>query len=210
MQEAAEKWEQLLYATGGALNHTKCFWCGIDWQFNANGGCKMTEITPDKFEIKLTAGDDLNSQHTIQRIPTMKGIRTFGVCLAPDGNNKDEFQYWLQQASMIKKHLSKAPLGCEHTYIGFQLIWRAMIQYPLGATCFNDQQCKQIQSKYLPTFLSRMGINRATATAIQHGPLHLGGFDIFNLETEQGVMATKMVLSHIRKNNEAGKMLQIS
>ena len=55
-----------------------------------------------------------------------------------------------------------------------------------------------------------MGINRATATAIQHGPLHLSGFDIFNLATEQGVMATKMVLSHTRKDDEVGKMLHIS
>ena len=55
-----------------------------------------------------------------------------------------------------------------------------------------------------------MGINCATATAIQHGPLHLGGFDIFNLATEQGMMATKMVLSHTRKDDEVSKMLHIS
>ena len=97
----------------------------------------------------------------------------------------------------IKQKLSKAPLGCEHTYIGFQAIWWAMIQYPLGATCFTTQQCQKIQAKYLPTFLSCMGINHTTATAVCHGPLHLGGFNVFNLETEQGVMKTKMVLSHL-------------
>jgi hypothetical protein len=41
-----------------------------------------------------------------------------------------------------------------------------MIQYPLGATCFTKKQCSQIQAKYLPTFLSKMGINRMTATAV--------------------------------------------
>ena len=74
MQAAAQKWEQLLYAMGGALNHVKCFWYGINWTFNANGGCKMNEMPPDAFEIKLTAGDDLTTYHTIQQIPTMKGI----------------------------------------------------------------------------------------------------------------------------------------
>ena len=29
MQLGAQKWEHLLYATGGALNHAKCFWYGI-------------------------------------------------------------------------------------------------------------------------------------------------------------------------------------
>ena len=73
-----------------------------------------------------------------------------------------------------------------------------MIQYPLGATCFTSKQCQTIQAKYMPTFLSQMGINWATVTALWHGPLHLGGFNVFNLETEQGVMKTKMVLSHLQ------------
>ena len=74
MQASAQKWEHLLYATGGALNHTKCFWYGIGWTFNANGGCKMNAMPPDDMEIKLTAGDDLTTYHTIQWIPTTKGI----------------------------------------------------------------------------------------------------------------------------------------
>ena len=55
-----------------------------------------------------------------------------------------------------------------------------------------------------------MGINCTTATALWHGPLHLGRFDIYDLATEQGVMATKMIIAHIRKDDEVGKMLQIS
>ena len=74
MQAAAQKWERLLYATGGALNHAKCFWYGINWTFNANGGCKMNAMPPDEFDIKLMASNDLTMYHTIQWIPTMKGI----------------------------------------------------------------------------------------------------------------------------------------
>ena len=74
MQTAVQKWERLLYATGSALNHAKCFWYGIDWTFNANEGCKMNAMPLDEFEIKLMAGDDLTTFQTIERIPTMKGI----------------------------------------------------------------------------------------------------------------------------------------
>jgi hypothetical protein len=55
-----------------------------------------------------------------------------------------------------------------------------------------------------------MGINRTTATAVRHGPVTLGGMEIFNLHTEQGIQQTKMVLAHLRKNDEVGTMLQIS
>ena len=108
---------------GGALNHTKCFWYRITWTFNDNGGCKMQEQpAPDEPDIQLTAGNDMTKYYTIQWTSTTKGIHTLGIQLAPNGNDNDEFQYWIQQAMMIKQRLSKAPLGCKHTHIGFQSI----------------------------------------------------------------------------------------
>ena len=85
-----------------------------------------------------------------------------------------------------------------------------MIQYPLGATCFTVKQCQKIQAVYLPTFLAKMGINQTTATAVQHGPINLGGLNIFNLETEQGVMQMKLVISHLHKNDDVGSLIKIS
>ena len=48
------------------------------------------------------------------------------------------------------------------------------------------------------------------ATAVQHGLLSLRGFNIFNLETEQGVMKNEMTLSHLRQNDEVDKLVNIS
>ena len=116
MQTMAQKWERLLYATGRALNHAKCFWYRIKWIFNKNGGCKMdTNTTHDNPAITLTAGGDLNTCYTIQQMATHRGIQTLGIHLAPDGNDCDEYQYRVQQATTIQQCLSKAPLGCEHT-----------------------------------------------------------------------------------------------
>ena len=42
MQSGAQKWERLLYATGSALNHVKCFWYGIPWNFSL---CKAQTLT---------------------------------------------------------------------------------------------------------------------------------------------------------------------
>ena len=123
MQASAQKWEHLLYAMGGALNHAKCFWYGIGWTFNANGGCKMNDMpVPDDLDIKLMARDDLTTYHTIQWIPTTKGIWTLSVWLAPDSNDNNELQYQIQQVLLIKQHLSKAPLKCKHTNIVFHSI----------------------------------------------------------------------------------------
>jgi hypothetical protein len=83
-------------------------------------------------------------------------------------------------------------------------------QYPLGATCFSRKQCNKIQAQYLPTFLYKMGINRTTSTAVRHGPHTLGGMDIFHLETEQAVQHIKLLVSHLRHDDDIGWMIQTS
>ena len=160
--------------------------------------------------ILLHSSPNLDNPATIQCVSTATGMRTLGVRLAPDGNDHDEFSYRIQQATKMQQRVAAAPLGREYVGIGFRAIWQMMIQYPLGATCFTVQQCAKIQAKYLPTFLSKMGINRMTATAVRHGPTYLGGMETFHLETEQGVQHSKLVLAHMRKNDEVGQMLQIS
>jgi hypothetical protein len=210
MRSTAQCWERLLHATGGALNLTKCFWYGIEWTFNKAGAPKMVKDTTNGPTIQLTSGSAPDRPERIQRISTNKGQCTLGVRLAPDGNDKDEYTYRMQQAKQMGQQIKKAPLGREYIGIGFRAIWYMMIQYPLGATCFTIKQCRKLQAQYLPIFLSKMGINRMTPTAVRHGPLHLGGLDIFRLDTEQGIQHTKMVIGHLRKDDEVGKMLHIS
>ena len=211
MQFAAQKWEQLLYATGGALNHPKCFWYGITWHFSVNGKCTMQDLLdPEDPTIQLTAGNDTTQKYMIQHMKTSTGTCTLGVWLAPDGNDKDEYQYRLKQAHTMKQHLCHALIGRSHAYIGFQSIWKAMILYPLGTMCFTAKQCQQLQAVYLPSFLSKMGISQTTATTICNSPISLGGLNIFHHKTEQGVMQMKLLISHLRKNDDVGHLLKIS
>ena len=198
MSSSAQRWERLLFATGGALNLLKCFWYGIAWYYTHTGEPKMHKIKDTDPIIQLTSGSDPVPQ-TITRIEVTKGKCTLGVRLAPDGNDFDEFNYRLEQSTKMKQRLKMAPLNREQVGIGFRSIWKMMIQYPLGATCFTKKQCTKLQARYLPTFLSKQGINCMTASAVRHGPQTLGGMDIFNLETEQGVQHTKLLLAHMRQ-----------
>ena len=102
------------------------------------------------------------------------------------------------------------PLNREHVAIGFRAIWQMKLKYCLGATCFSKKQCDKLQALYLPAFLSTMGINRTTATAVRHGSTSLGGMNVIHLETEQAAEHTKLMISHLRKEDELGRMIQTS
>jgi hypothetical protein len=170
----------------------------------------MMKTQPNDPDIQLTSGADFKTSHNIQRIEITKGMRTLGVRLAPNGNDNDEFNHRMTKATKMRDRLKLAPLNREHVGVGFCSIWKMKLQYPLGATCFTHKQCNRLQARYLPTFISKMGINRTTATAVRHGPHALGGMEIFHLETEQAVQHVKLITAHIRREDDVGKMLRTS
>jgi hypothetical protein len=88
----------------------------------------------------------------------------------------------MEEATLIHSRLKKiAPLNQEQVGIGFRALWQMKLKYPIGATCFTKKLCANIQARYLPTFLSKMGIKRTTATAVRHGPTSLGGMNVIHL-----------------------------
>jgi hypothetical protein len=99
----------------------------------------MLKIHDDDLPISLTSGSDHVTTYDIQQIKVTKGVRTLGVRLAPDGNETEEFKYWLNEATTMRDRLKCAPLHREHVGIGFRAIWKMKLQYPIGATCFTHK-----------------------------------------------------------------------
>jgi hypothetical protein len=119
----------------------------------------MKKIQDEDAAISLTPGADQVKTYDITRIEVTKGMRTLGIRLAPDGNENKELKFRLHEATVIRDLLKCAPLNHEHVGIGFCPIWKMKMPYPIGATCFTDKQCTNLQARYLPTFHSQMGIN---------------------------------------------------
>jgi hypothetical protein len=82
-------------------------------------------------------------------------------------------------------------------------------KYPLGAMCFTEKECASIQSKILPTVLSKMGINRSTPTEVCSGPMYYAGMDIPELWKIQGSSKNKLMIGHLRKSDVIGDNLQV-
>jgi len=53
-------------------------------------------------------------------------------------------------------------------------------------TCFSKKQCENIQGRFHPMSLSKMGINRNMPKAVVSGPTRYGGLDIRELWTITG------------------------
>jgi len=108
-EQQAQTWERLLWTTGGALNLKKCFWYYIDWKWTATGApeMKMISNTPGQ-HIRLTQGDNRADKVSLERIEVSEGWRTLSMRLDPQGNDKMEYQYRMEQAQDICQRLQRA------------------------------------------------------------------------------------------------------
>lgn len=79
MQQLAQKWAWLIFATGGSLNLMKCFWYGIQWHFTPDGTPKMKKIQDGDPEIMITPGNNPVKTLCMKRVEVTKGMRTLGV-----------------------------------------------------------------------------------------------------------------------------------
>jgi hypothetical protein len=106
--------------------------------------------------------------------------------------------------------MQKAPPNKESTVIGFQLITHQKMESTLPITCFDDKQCDAIQSMYLPTFLSKMGINQKTTRAVRSGPARYSGMAVPKMRFNQGAGANKLMIGHLQKDDTVGNTISDS
>jgi len=90
IQHSVDNWEGLLWATGGVLVPTKCFWYLIDFHWS---NFKWLYVTQQQHPGELSINGDLQNQVQIPCLDMSKVHQILGVCLVPDGNWAMEVNY---------------------------------------------------------------------------------------------------------------------
>ena len=205
----AQAWEHGIFASGGSLNLWKNFWHIISWKWWKNGQHVMQMKSDDpNLEIHMTCGKNHNYPRLVKHIKVNKGKCTLGLWLAPLGTNKTEHNYCIAEATMTWSHLLRVPLDHEKTRIGSMSMILSKFLWPLGAMCFSQKQCLNIQWKFMGTVLFKMGINRTTATVVCSGPAMYAGMAVPKLWPIQGSSKNKSLIGHLHKTDMVGNNLQ--
>ena len=85
----------------------------------------------------------------------------------------------------------------------------ATIRYCLPITRFTQDQYHKITTILEQAILPKLGFNRHNPKAVLYGPKRLGGKALMYTHTEQLVMSTESIMSHLRGNDEAGTLQRI-
>jgi hypothetical protein len=160
MQSDAQLWNDLLWASGGALELPKCTYHVIDYAFTSDGApiLRGGKVGGD---IILHTGDRTNQQ----QIPFKSAHcshKTLGHYKEPSGNQTKQYQVLLEKSNNAGIFVQCSALNRRETWTYYFAIYLPSIGYPLPNCHFSRKQLHTIQSKGMSAIFAKCGFNRKT------------------------------------------------
>jgi hypothetical protein len=93
--------------------------------------------------------------------------------------------------------------------IGYHMMVRPKLEYPLAVTQFTQLECDQITSPVIRACLSKMGYNRNSPKEVVYGPKELFGYGIHDYYIEQGIPQLTALVGHIRQDSKTCRLMRI-
>ena len=207
MQADAQLWNDLIQASGGALEHSKCSFHLIHSDWNKDG---HPFLSGGVLGLPLHLSENGISTPILQK-SNYHAHKTLGCYISPAHTTS---QAW---AVLKKKNLDLANL-IETNYFTrpeswtfYTAIYLPSMTYSLPITPLNKSQCNQLDARFLRSLVPRCGYNRNMSRAIRYAPHSMGGAGFKQLYTEQGILLVQQMFKHLNSpTTQLGTILRMT
>ena len=210
LRKNTQAWERNLYATGGKLELSKCFWILILWKW-IGGEAKLVTKKQLELKLKLKQSESKGKKYTIvRRNDVHEGDKVLGVRMTVAGNWNEEVQMWIGKsacfAAAIKK--SKFPRKCGIKIYPF--LWVPKFRYSASIIGYTRNQCNQIQRQVVRECLAASGLSRQFPRTVCFGPKRYGGLGWEKLRSVQIYEHVLLLLRHLKMEDGVSKLMKIA
>jgi len=195
LQILAQRWEKLLYSTGGALNLSKCFWFLLLWRWIQGEPVLHTSLTAPA-TLQMTSEDNAEL-YTIPRIEAAASYRTLGVHISPSGNNTGALKVFKQIALDYCSTITGSSLTRQEALTSYIQYLLPKLRFQPPVLSLSQQDCDKLTSMVMAALLPRLHVNRHTARSIIFGPEQYGGLSLPNIYITQGIDKLRLFLGHL-------------
>ena len=204
----AQTWEQLLSASGGKLELTKCFYYIMDFEYDAVGHPRLkTGLSTTPIMITdSTTGE----QYEIQQVPCNTDHKTLGCGLGPTGSLITAKQLIEKKMNEFRATITNTKFTRFEARLLIRSVYTPSLSYTLETTSFKYNELNKMQKKVLGPFAAALGYNRHIPTEIRHAPISRGGIGLPDLYVIQGTHTALAMIKHLRFPDKLGTTLSIA
>jgi len=163
-------WNELLQASGGELNLSKCVWFHFFWQADSSGTVCLTNLSESSPQLLLAVHQQ--PPVPIKRLQLSKAHRYLGVQITSDGDCTAELRLFHECNNCFVRLLHQCPFPYKDITVIYKL---PMVSYPLPATFMQTTKLYKLQGPATTVFLSKMGYPRTFPQAVAYAASNRGG-----------------------------------
>ena len=206
MQEAVNRWEGGLKATGGAIRPDKSFIYPIDFKFDQRGVC--SHKLPEEINSEITVRDHNDTRYPLRQVPAHVGEETLGVYLAPDGSCKEATAVLRKKADRWRNNIQVGKLPPHEAWQCVSSTILKTLMYPLPALTMTESECNHVFAPVRQAGLNHSGINRNFPSDLVFGSTDELGLGLDHLFTIQGASKLTIFQEYINSNEITGNLLR--
>ena len=210
VSENAQLWTNLLSASGGALEISKCSCHLLNWKFTGMGApilVPAVSSTQSPVEVKDPI---FRTTHTIKLLSPYQSHKTLRHHKDPAGTQRAQFRAVKAKSDELTTFLWKHLLSRKEAWRFYYSCYLPSVTYPLASSSMTEKQLTEVQKTAMSIIVARCGFNRNTKKEILYGPKALGGAEFRHLYVEQGICQVTAFIRHWRSRSTIGIMLRIA
>ena len=207
LKQIAQKWEALLYITGGKLELSKCFWAPITWKW-AKGKPKLN-TKARKAKALILKESETKEKIEIPRLATGKAEKRLGIHYAVEGHWITEFRKTLQYTKDFAEKVKYGNMDKISGYHAYHSLWLAKFRYSAAIVCYSSKQTKRIETAIVGPSLAAAGYSSKMPRAVVFGPEEYGGMAWDHPQSVTLIEKVKLIMGSIRRQDTVGKIFLI-
>lgn len=207
MQHDAQLWNDLLWASGGALEQSKCSFHLIQSSWTPDG---HPFLTGGKSHLVLNLEHDGVVTPTLQK-SNYESHKTLGCHVSPAKCDTKTWMTLKDKNNEFAELLETNYFTRQEARTFYTSIYLPSITYPLPITPLKKEQCGKLDARFLRALVPRCGYNRNMSAAIRFAPVVLGGAGFKQLYVEQGSLIIQQIFKFLNHpHSQIGQMLHIT
>jgi hypothetical protein len=157
-------WKELLEASGGKLELTKCFYYILTWKFDNKGNPIPKTIAEQRIKTNhISIPDSTNNTNVlIQQKEIDEAHKTLGCYKCIIRNEEAEIMYLKTRSDSLANMIKNYGLTHKQATLAYNLVCISSLKYGLPSTSLSYQQITKIHKYAVNKFLSAMGIDHST------------------------------------------------
>jgi endonuclease/exonuclease/phosphatase family metal-dependent hydrolase len=194
-QHDAQLWNDILWGSGGALEHSKCSYKYLKTEFTSTG---IPYFRGGSFGTPIQIKDNTGHATAIEHTSAYQAYKTLGTYQAATRRQKIQFQMLQKKAVSLLRCLALSTCSPHAAWLYYSSIFMKSIGYPLSVSRLTKSQLTKLQGPMTALTLNRLGYSKSLSRTVVFGSWFYGGLEFASLSTTQGAGKITLLMRHLR------------